>query len=150
MKTSFGLMDEQKYFTRSLWMRLGMKTWFWVLTPEVRWCICCVGFEVDWEHSNFIFVRCKEPMDLVQMQRACAGILRGSAKFISSNGGQNAVKGIASTRTLANVAAGDKKIMVVVVVKRMPVVLSQTSPPVEAFHSFPCVISLSTLVCSTL
>ena len=149
MKTSFGLMDEQKYSTGSLWMKVGMKAGFWVLAPQVRWCLCCEGFEFDWEHSILIFVRCKEPTDLVQMQRACAGILRGSAKFISGNGGQNAVenavKRIAGTRTLADVAAGDEKIVAAVIVERLPVVLPQISPPAEAFESFSYVFHLQDL-----
>jgi len=70
------------------------------------------------------------------MQRACVGILRGSAKFISGNGGQNAVKRIAGTRTLADVAAGEEKIVAAVIVERLPVVLPQISPPAEAFQSF--------------
>lgn len=84
------------------------------------------------------------------MQRACVGILRGSAKFISGNGSQNAVKRIAGTRTLADVAAGEEKIVAAVIVERLPVVLPQISPPAEAFQSFSYVISLSTLGCFTL
>lgn len=101
-----------------------------------------------------IFVRCKEATDLVQMQRACAGILRGSSKFISGNGGQfaveNAVQRVAGTRTLADFTAGDEKIVAAVIVERLPVVLPQNSPPAEAFQSFSYVVSTCTLVCLTL